>query len=496
MTDDSRFCIACGAALPAGVFLCPSCGFAVEGATPPVPPATPPLPPVAPPPPPVPPATPPVPPVPPALPEPSGRAAGDAGRRRGLRIGLGAAVVVALIAGAVVLATRGDDDGTTTAAGTTAAGTTSVTTAASGEVFLEAVAASTPNPFTSSVAVKEQVVPSTTSTSAPTTSRATTAPAPTSTVPGGATAVASVTGTQPGLYGGTRDNASCDAGRLVEFLAANPAKAQAWAGVHGIAPAQISTFVATLTPVVLTRDTRVTNHGFVGTRANALQSVLQAGTAVLVDATGVPRVKCGCGNPLLPPVPVTGTPKYQGAPWAGFSPTAAVVVVPGPSVTAFVVADAAGGTPFARTVGSTTLRDQALSADTLCQLFPNDPSCAAPVKIAEIGNIAAVVNGPTAPSTFTLSRSTRIVRITTYHWNAARGASPGTITLRSSTGTTYGPFPTTGLPGQGGVPNANWQAAVDVVLPAGTYEVIDSDPATWSQNAQSAGRGFFAVFGY
>src|SRR6185436_18143448 len=31
-------------------------------------------------------------------------------------------------------------------------------------------------------------------------------------------------------------------------------------------------------------------------------AVLRRGTAVLVDDEGVPRVKCYCGNPLLPPV--------------------------------------------------------------------------------------------------------------------------------------------------------------------------------------------------
>jgi choice-of-anchor C domain-containing protein len=43
------------------------------------------------------------------------------------------------------------------------------------------------------------------------------------------------------------------------------------------------------------------------------------------------------------------------------------------------------------------------------------------------------------------------------------------------------------------VPNANWIATPNVVIPAGTYTVIDSDPSTWSQNSGSGGQGFAAV---
>ena len=66
-------------------------------------------------------------------------------------------------------------------------------------------------------------------------------------------------------------------------------------------------------------------------------------------------------------------------------------------------------------------------------------------------------NGPTAPSVLDLPAA-RITAIQTYHWNNAQGATPGTISLRAQDGTVYGPFPTTGSPGQGGVPNAYWTA--------------------------------------
>ena len=110
----------------------------------------------------------------------------------------------------------------------------------------------------------------------------------------------------PGLYGGSSDNAVCDPAAVVRFLAANPAKAKAWAGVLGIGTDEISSYVATLTPVILRTDTAVTNHGFENGEATSIPAVLQAGTAVLVDDHGAPVVKCGCGNPLTAPPSTKG----------------------------------------------------------------------------------------------------------------------------------------------------------------------------------------------
>jgi hypothetical protein len=33
-----------------------------------------------------------------------------------------------------------------------------------------------------------------------------------------------------------------------------------------------------------------------------------------------------------------------------------------------------------------------------------------------------------------------------------------------------------------------------LTLPAGTYTVLDSDPATWSQNAETGGQGIIWVY--
>ena len=136
-------------------------------------------------------------------------------------------------------------------------------------------------------------------------------------------------GSAPGLYGGTGNNAVCDPHQLADFLTHNPTKATAWANVLGIRASQIADYITTLTPVVLTTDTRVTNHGYRNGTATTLQSVLQAGTAVLVDPHGTPRVKCGCGNPLTPP---TSTPiaTTTGTPWTSYQPATVTTITPTP----------------------------------------------------------------------------------------------------------------------------------------------------------------------
>src|SRR4051794_25212904 len=50
---------------------------------------------------------------------------------------------------------------------------------------------------------------------------------------------ASYRGSLPGLYGGTRDYATCDAEKLVTFLEQNPDKAAAWSSVLGIEVTEI-----------------------------------------------------------------------------------------------------------------------------------------------------------------------------------------------------------------------------------------------------------------
>jgi hypothetical protein len=118
--------------------------------------------------------------------------------------------------------------------------------------------------------------------------------------------------------------------------------------------------------------------------------------------------------------------------------------------------------------------------------------------IFDNGNIYGVsgVNSPPMDSTrFTITTAMVISYLQDYHYYNG-GHLPGTISLRHSDGTMYGPFQTSGLPGQGGVPNAYWICFPEVTIKAGSYVVIDSDPGTWSNNSGSSGQGFSQVKGY
>lgn len=181
------------------------------------------------------------------------------------------------------------------------------------ELFLEAVDSNGLDPFAPSVAVSNRPLDANARNLAPQ-------------GPVTPRGVQAVEGTTVGLYGGTGE-ASCDTAALANFLANNPGKAAAWASVFGIGVDQIPYYLDTLTPVVLNHDTWVTNYSYENGVATPFQSVLQAGSAVLVDSYGIPRVRCACGNPLSPPA---GTPlsgyRTVGAPWDHYAPRQVVYV--------------------------------------------------------------------------------------------------------------------------------------------------------------------------
>jgi hypothetical protein len=243
-------------------------------------------------------------------------------------VGLG--VFVAIVLGGVVALVVTRDDGDT------ASGNTQ-------QLVLEPVSTAGDDPFTESVATQEVAVVTAVS------------------APSGGDEGFEVAGSQPGLYGGTQDDTACDSAALVEFLEANPDKASAWAGVAGVEPSQIRQYVAGLTPVQLRTDTRVTNHGFANGVATPRQSVLQAGSAVLVDNFGVPRVRCSCGNPLTEPAPLpdqlqsatnSGDVVLVGQPWQRWDPSVVVVVNATVEVNEFVVFDFETEQEYTQPVGS------------------------------------------------------------------------------------------------------------------------------------------------
>lgn len=171
----------------------------------------------------------------------------------------------------------------------------------------------------------------------------------------------------------------------MSFLLANGGKAAAWAGVLGIPASRIPEYVGGLTPVVLRADTRVINHGYRDGTATARQSVLQAGTAVLVDEYGVPRVKCGCGNPLAEPTPTPAEARFVGDAWAGFDANGLVRVTPAArSVDRFTLIDVTTGYPFSRARGT------AGSVDTDVAATPSTTTTPPPTT-------ATIAPVPTAP---------------------------------------------------------------------------------------------------
>ena len=135
----------------------------------------------------------------------------------------------------------------------------------------------------------------------------------------------------------------------------------------------------------------------------------------------------------------------------------------------------------------------AIAAQSPAITQQNLPSVTDPI-IFTNGNIAGVQNGPTRPTTFTITAAYQVTFMYDYHY-FNNGKLPGTIALRHADGTVYGPWKAEGALGQGGVKNAYWFVRPNVEIKAGAYTVIDSDPSTWSQNAGSSGAGFTEIRG-
>jgi hypothetical protein len=144
-----------------------------------------------------------------------------------------------------------------------------------------------------------------------------------------------VTGTAAGLYAGRRDEPACDLDRIGELVGGD--RADDWFDALGRHVDNREGYVADLTAVHLRFDTRVVEQAPGGPRP----ALLQAGTPVLIDGHGVPRVRCAGGQPLSDPEPASGSggARNRDEAWAGFDPAAVVVVAAGPAARAFDLAD-------------------------------------------------------------------------------------------------------------------------------------------------------------
>ncbi|MER7638839.1 DUF6777 domain-containing protein [Streptomyces sp. NPDC126522] len=279
------------------------------------------------------------------------------------------AILTAVVVAAVVLGlvfTRSDGGSTNTAS--------------KGEVFLQAAAKTGPDPFTKSSATENSAPPVTAS--------------PAASEP--ANAVRGVDGGAPGLYGGTQNASACDVEQQIKALQAAPAKNTAFASVVGVQPAGVPAYLRSLTPVQLRMDTRVTNHGYRDGAATSYQAVLQAGTAVLVDNHGVPRVRCACGNPLTPPVAQQTTPKRTGDTWSSYRPQNVVVVTPAPRIiNIFVIYDPHNGHWFGRHHGDTGKHDHR----TPPPVNPASPSVSPPTSPSSDSPSPCASKAPGTPGT-------------------------------------------------------------------------------------------------
>ncbi|MGD9986417.1 DUF6777 domain-containing protein [Pseudonocardia sp.] len=160
-----------------------------------------------------------------------------------------------------------------------------------------------------------------------------------SSVPEGVPNRDAVPGSTDGLYRGVKGSASCDRDGLSSFLSGHADVATAWVSALRTDPGlrwsrtptvlssgDLTTYLRELTPVLLAADTRVTEHGLADGSPEQAPAVLQAGTAVLVDAYGIPRVRCASGNPLTAPG-ATDPAATDGTPWPGYDKDRTVAVV-------------------------------------------------------------------------------------------------------------------------------------------------------------------------
>ena len=252
---------------------------------------------------------------------------------------------------------------------------------------------------------------------------------------------ASLSGGTIGLYGGTLNNNHCDRDELTEFLVNNPTHGRAWASVQGITIEQIPTYITNLTPMQLRLDTRVTNHSYQDGNPKPHQAVLQAGTAVLVDRTGVPKARCACGNPLLAPQPTTNT--YNGTPWTGFDNQQLLRITPHDTdLTTFTLHDATTNTLFNRPTGTNGNQDASGKPAPKPATTTTSSTTAKPAP-----SLTPTTNGITPPtptsSTSTSSTSTSTTTTTDPPTTEPPATTPPTVPPTSSTSTSTSTSSTT-----------------------------------------------------
>jgi hypothetical protein len=131
--------------------------------------------------------------------------------------------------------------------------------------------------------------------------------------------------------------------------------------------------------------------------------------------------------------------------------------------------------------------------------------------LLKMESVQGVSRNPQVPTLFTLTRASYITRVLTYHYAETIGSKHPTVAFQdTATGKTYGPWGQMGYrtfngtlgasqtdPGNvSGPPDNYWIAYPGEMVPAGTYQVVDSDPKTWCSTADLGNRGIAFVWGW
>ena len=102
---------------------------------------------------------------------------------------------------------------------------------------------------------------------------------------------------------------------------------------------------------------------------------------------------------------------------------------------------------------------------------------------------------PDGATRLVIKQSSVVSKIITDHYNDSKGTTNvGSITVTGDGGLVIGTYQARGRAGTDGTTNGKWVAEPQVRLEPGVYYIQDSEPSTWSKNAQ--GVGLLNIEGY
>lgn len=116
---------------------------------------------------------------------------------------------------------------------------------------------------------------------------------------------------------------------------------------------------------------------------------------------------------------------------------------------------------------------------------------------ASNANTSGVYNDARYCPQYTPVNDVKLSALTTQHWNGGLGAVPGLIRIYDVTdggNVLLGTWEATARDEEE-AENVKWDIFPDITLQAGhSYRIVDSDPATWSNNTESEEMGFVELF--